>query len=59
VLDVTDADHVSARAIVERHRDKTYSLCDALSFAMERLKITRAASFDSHFRQYGKFIVLP
>src|SRR5579864_1811007 len=58
VLDVTDADHVSARAIVERHRDKTYSLCDALSFAvMERLKITRAASFDSHFRQYGKFIV--
>jgi predicted nucleic acid-binding protein len=47
VLDVTDADHVSARAIVERHRDKTYSLCDALSFAvMERLKITRAASAD-------------
>lgn len=60
VLDVTDADHVAARAIVERHRDKTYSLCDALSFAvMERLKISRAASFDAHFRQYGKFVVLP
>jgi hypothetical protein len=40
--------------------DKTYSLCDALSFAvMERLKISRAASFDAHFRQYGKFVVLP
>jgi predicted nucleic acid-binding protein len=60
ILHVTEDDHVAARAIIEGHRDKTYSLCDALSFAvMERLKITHAASFDSHFRQYGKFVVLP
>ena len=60
VIPVTDADHQAARAIIDAHRDKTYSLCDALSFAvMERLKITHAASLDRHFRQYGKFVVLP
>ena len=60
VIPVTDADHQAARELIDVHRDKTYSLCDALSFAvMERLKITHAASLDRHFRQYGRFIVLP
>jgi predicted nucleic acid-binding protein len=60
MIPVTEEDHRAARAIIDNSRDKDFSLCDALSFAvMERLKITRAASFDKHFRQYGKFTVLP
>jgi uncharacterized protein len=60
VVLATEEDHAAARMIVNRHRDKGYSLCDALSFAvMERLGITHAASFDHHFRQYGRFVVLP
>lgn len=60
LIAVTEDDHRNARAIVDRYRDKNFSLCDALSFVvMERLRITRAASFDGHFRQYGKFVVLP
>jgi uncharacterized protein len=60
VVPVTPDDERAARAIVDRYRDKTFSLCDALSFVvMERLKIRHAASFDDDFRQYGKFIVLP
>jgi predicted nucleic acid-binding protein len=57
VLPVTEDDHRAARAVVDRYRDKTFSLCDAMSFVvMERFRITTAASFDVHFRQYGKFI---
>ena len=60
VVHVTEADHLQGRAILEQHRDKDYSFCDAISFAiMERLKIKRAAAFDRHFRQYGRFEVLP
>ena len=60
VILATEADHAAARRIVDANRDKDYSLCDALSFAvMERLGITQAASFDRHFRQYGRFTILP
>ena len=53
-------DHRVARRLIDRHQDKTYSYCDALSFVvMERLGIGVAASFDRHFRQYGKFTVFP
>jgi len=60
VVSVTDDDHRAARVLLERHGDKRYSFCDALSFVvMERLGIEIAASFDRHFKQYGKFTVLP
>jgi uncharacterized protein len=60
VVAVTEDDHRAARTIVDRYWDKDFSLCDALSFVvMERLRITLAASFDKHFRQYGRFVVLP
>ena len=60
VIIATQADHDMARRILEAHRDKNFSLCDALSFAvMERFGITQAASFDRHFRQYGRFTILP
>ncbi len=46
-------------ALVRSHRDKTYSLCDALSFAiMERLGITEVIAFDRHFREYGQLTIL-
>jgi predicted nucleic acid-binding protein len=60
VVHVSRDDHRRAVELVRAHEDKTYSLCDAVSFVvMERLRIRRAASFDGHFRQYGRFDVLP
>jgi uncharacterized protein len=60
VVHITREDHRRAVALVHEHRDKSYSLCDAVSFVvMERLRIRRAASFDRHFRQFGKFEIWP
>ena len=48
-----------AREIVCQHRDKDWTLCDAVSFAvLEARRISRAFTFDHHFRQYGRFEVL-
>lgn len=56
---VRKADEERAVALVRAHEDKTYSLCDALSFVvMERLGITDAIAFDRHFRAYGRFAIL-
>lgn len=53
------ADEARAFELVRRHRDKSYSLCDAQSFVvMERLGLANAISFDRHFRDYGRFAVL-
>jgi uncharacterized protein len=52
-------DETKAAGLVRTHTDKTYSLCDALSFVvMERLGITDAIAFDRHFREYGRFTIL-
>jgi predicted nucleic acid-binding protein len=52
-------DEVRAMALVRAHDDKSYSLCDATSFAvMERLGIAEALAFDRHFREYGRFTIL-
>ena len=52
-------DEAQAVALVRRHADKGYSLCDAMSFVvMERLGITEALAFDRHFVEYGRFSVL-
>lgn len=52
-------DETAAAALVRAHTDKSYSLCDALSFVvMERLGFTEAISFDRHFREYGRFTIL-
>jgi|SRR5579883_623572 len=49
----------NAIEILRGNPDKTYPLCDALSFAvMRRLRIGRAASFDRHFKQFGEFEIL-
>ncbi len=47
-------DEAAARAIIYQYTDKGYSLTDAISFAvMTRLGITRAWSYDQHFKQHG------
>ena len=47
------SDELQAEEIVKRFRDKDYSLCDALSFAViKRLKAAGAFTFDRHFRQH-------
>ena len=46
-------------SLLRAHDDKTYSLCDAMSFVvMERLSITDAIAFDRHFAEYGRFALL-
>lgn len=60
VEDISNQDQKLALNILRSHRDKDYSLCDALSFAvMQRLGLTRVLAFDAHFRQFGGFEVIP
>lgn len=55
----TQDDEARAIAILREHQDKTYSFCDALSFAvMERLGVTEVIAFDRHFREYGRLTIL-
>jgi len=52
-------DEERAIALLRAHEDKSYSLCDALSFVvMERLRIREVVAFDRHFRAYGRFTIL-
>ncbi|MBI2895673.1 MAG: type II toxin-antitoxin system VapC family toxin [Deltaproteobacteria bacterium] len=54
------SDEIEGIRIVLRHRDKGYSLCDTISFAvMERLHVRTALAFDDHFRQWGRIRVIP
>jgi uncharacterized protein len=56
---VTATDEAKAVALVRAHADKSYSLCDAMSFVvMHRMRIADVIAFDRHFRQYGRFNVL-
>jgi uncharacterized protein len=49
----TDADMQAAWAIGERFADQTFSIVDRTSFVvMERLGLTRVASFDRDFAIY-------
>ena len=59
IVRVSPQEEEIARAIVARHADKDWNLCDAISFALlERRRVRRMFSFDRHFKQYGKFEVL-
>ena len=45
--------------LLRQYRDKSFSLCDAVSFiVMRRLGLRQAATFDEHFRQLGEFEVI-
>lgn len=59
VLRALQQDEEQAKAILARHTDKDWSLCDAVSFAVLESRGARTAfTFDHHFRQYGRFEVL-
>ena len=59
VVPVAPAEEQRAKEILARHSDKDWTLCDAISFALlDARGVTRAFSFDHHFRQYGRFEVL-
>ena len=57
---VTESDESKARALLRSHKDKGYSMCDALSFALcERLHIETSISVDEDFLSYGRLTVYP
>ncbi len=59
VLHALPQEEERAKAILARHTDKDWSLCDAISFAVLESRGARTAfTFDHHFRQYGRFEVL-
>ena len=56
---VRKRDEERAIALLRAHVDKSYSLCNTLSFVvMESLRIREAVAFDRHFRAYGRFTIL-
>ena len=64
MLDADDADHARAVAAArdiasERRPSFITTLCDAIPFAvLDARRVTRAFTFDHHFRQYGRIQVL-
>jgi uncharacterized protein len=59
IENILPEDQASALELLQAHGDKTYSLCDALSFiVMQRLNVRRVLAFDVHFRQFGEFEIL-
>lgn len=53
------ADYEAAFSLLQAAKDKSYSFCDAVSFAvMRRLELQDALSFDGHFHQIGEFTIL-
>ena len=58
IEEITHSDQQQAFELLRRHADKSYSLCDAISFVIiGRLGLRQALSFDDHFRQFGGFQV--
>jgi len=59
VVQVLPAEEQRAKEILARHTDKDWTLCDAMSFAvLDARRVTRAFTFDHHFRQYRRIQVL-
>lgn len=59
VVAVTSSEEQRAKDILARHGDKDWTLCDAISFAvLDARRVSRAFTFDHHFRQYGRLQVL-
>lgn len=58
IIRVSEFDERRARMILEQYQDKSFSLVDAISFAvMERLGVTEAFAFDRHFAQFGFTVI--
>lgn len=59
VVPALPAEEARARSLITTHTDKDWTFCDAVSFAiMESRKVSRAFTFDHHFRQFGRFEIL-
>ena len=59
VVPALPAEEQRAKEILARHSDKDWTLCDAISFAiLDARHVSRAFTFDHHFRQYGRIQVL-
>jgi predicted nucleic acid-binding protein len=59
VIRVLPQEEERARAIIGGQRDRDWSLCVAISFAvLEARGVRTAFSFDRHFRQHGRFQVI-
>ena len=59
IEEVTHADQQLAFKILRGQTDKSYSLCDAISFVViQRLGLKQALAFDDHFRQFGEFEII-
>ena len=59
VIAVLPAEEQRAKDILARHGDKDWTLCDAISFAvLDARRVSRAFTFDHHFRHHGRFQVL-
>lgn len=57
---VQAADINRAWNIFSQFRDKGWSFTDCTSLAiMERLQVSVACAFDSHFRQFGNIVIVP
>jgi len=57
---LTEADVRAAWDIFQKYHDKEWSFTDCSSkVVIDQMKITRAASLDHHFRQFGNIVVEP
>lgn len=58
VVRLTPGEEERARSILARYRDKDWSLCDAMSFALLDIqKIREVFTYDRHFAQWGKCLI--
>jgi len=59
VVAVLPTEEQQAKDILARQVDKDWTLCDAISFAvLDARRVSRAFTFDRHFRQYGRIQIL-
>ena len=57
--EIAHMDQQRAFELLRRHADKSYSLCDALSFVIiRRVGLKQVLTFDDHFRQFGEFEII-
>lgn len=57
---VSEEDFVRAWEVFQQYKDKEWSFTDCTSkVVMERLGITHAFAFDTHFEQFGMIIRVP
>jgi predicted nucleic acid-binding protein len=60
IIRVSEEDEEQALALIERYKDKDFSLTDAISFVvMEKLGVRHAFVFDRNLVQYGLSALTP